>query len=373
MELNFDKEMDALLRQAARSDKVVSIGAETHMDADEISAFAENALPERTRAVYMKHLADCDRCRKILSNLILLNAETESQTDASVVTVVPEVVAAKKPWYRRIFAVPNLAYTLGGLVILFGGFLGFLVFQSTNTSQNSEISQIAEEAPRASGPNVESGEAIYNSNAMNLANTANISANSAANTSITMSNMTTTNTSASTSTANAATTTAATPELLARESRDLQKQSTEEQTLAKIQPNDAKVKNEKDVTVADQSLAEDKESIRQAPAPAKPVQAAPPSDSAGRSELSTRMRAKKSVKEDNKTVTPSENTRQISGKTFNRRNGVWYDVAFSGQSTTNVRRNTESYRKLDKNLRIIAESLDGTVVVVWRERAYRIQ
>ena len=77
MELEFDKEIDALIR--GRGVSAGDSPPKGHLDADEISAFAENALPERTRTLHMAHIADCDRCRKILSNLIALNAEAEPQ------------------------------------------------------------------------------------------------------------------------------------------------------------------------------------------------------------------------------------------------------------------------------------------------------
>lgn len=65
--------------------------------------------------------------------------------------------------------------------------------------------------------------------------------------------------------------------------------------------------------------------------------------------------------------------KQIGGKSFNRQDGVWYDSAYSGQATTDVRRGSNEYKKLDPGLRSIAESLSGTVVVVWKSSAYRIQ
>ena len=65
--------------------------------------------------------------------------------------------------------------------------------------------------------------------------------------------------------------------------------------------------------------------------------------------------------------------KRVSGKGFQRRNNVWYDNSYRGQATTNVRRGTEEYRKLDGGLRSIAESLSGVVVVVWTGKAYRIQ
>jgi hypothetical protein len=66
-------------------------------------------------------------------------------------------------------------------------------------------------------------------------------------------------------------------------------------------------------------------------------------------------------------------TRSVGGRTFERKQGIWYDSAYSGQSTTSVRRGTESFQKLDGGLRAIADSLDGTVVVVWGRTAYKIQ
>ena len=65
--------------------------------------------------------------------------------------------------------------------------------------------------------------------------------------------------------------------------------------------------------------------------------------------------------------------KRISGKGFQRRNNVWYDNSYRGQATTNVRRGTDDYRKLDSGLRSIAESLSGVVVVMWTGKAYRIQ
>jgi hypothetical protein len=95
MELEFDKEIDALMRKGG-----VSVGgspAGGHLDADEISAFAENAMPERSRALYLGHFAECDRCRKILSNLIALNAEAEPEKAAAAIPLSAPT-ASETPW-----------------------------------------------------------------------------------------------------------------------------------------------------------------------------------------------------------------------------------------------------------------------------------
>lgn len=366
MELNFDKEINALLRQAARSGETVPANAPNHLDADEISAFAENALPEKTRAVYTKHLADCDRCRTILSNVILLNSEKE--TELSVVTAAPEIVETRTPWYRKLFAMPNLAYTMGALALLFGGFLGFFVLQNINNSQKTEVSQIYDNEQKASGPNIGSGEVFYNSNAMSL-NTANVSTNSAANPPISVSNSAMSNANLAVSATNTATP-AATPELLAKEKRKEQEQSSEDEEKIIAQPNAAPLKTENDAIV-DQTSPQERESAKSSSP--KPVQAAPPVSMTGRGVVKDKAGSKKSSEKDGKKDSADETARQIGGKSFNRKNGVWYDTAYRGQRTTNVRRGTENYLKLDGGLRVIAESLDGTVVVVWKEKAYRIE
>src|SRR5437899_12752492 len=53
--------------QSAKAD--LPARTSTHLDADELSAYAENALPVATRARYTAHLADCGDCRKIVTQL----------------------------------------------------------------------------------------------------------------------------------------------------------------------------------------------------------------------------------------------------------------------------------------------------------------
>ena len=72
---NNDKEMDGLLRALAKSRPQRAPSSADHMDADEISVFAENALPEKARARVVSHLADCARCRTILSNVVSARAQ----------------------------------------------------------------------------------------------------------------------------------------------------------------------------------------------------------------------------------------------------------------------------------------------------------
>ena len=391
MELNFDKEMDALLRQAARSGEVVSTNAQSHLDADEISAFAENALPEKTRGVYIKHFADCNRCRTILSNTILLNAEAENEAASSaVIATTPEIVATQIPWYRKIFLMPNLAYTMGALVLAVGGMFGFLVLQNISQYTASEVSQVGENESKASGPNVGDEGILYNSNAATVsnstANAANMSASNSANTSAAVSNS-----AVSVNPAENA------DGLVSPANTPVDKLSESDSTDTTVRDEDqmlAKRKNNKDVSdsslagsnlpqpeekLSDDRKAKEEAVLKSVPAaPAKPPPPAVASSQAENEKNDNVARAKKSERRD---TGFRENTRQISGKTFNRVNGVWIDSAYNKSlgtnmglpPTRNIRRGSDEYRKLDKQVRIIAESLEGPVIIVWKDGAYRIQ
>jgi hypothetical protein len=85
--------------------------------------------------------------------------------------------------------------------------------------------------------------------------------------------------------------------------------------------------------------------------------------------LDRRAAAKRSARDEE----ASSGRRVVSGKTFERKEGVWYDTTYQGRPTINVRRGTDEYNRLDGGLRSIANSLGGTVVVVWGAKAYRIQ
>ena len=175
MEMDFDKEIDAMLRKAQRDAPVLvgDFASSRHLDADEISAFAENAMPEKSRALQMAHLADCNRCRKILSDVLVMNSE------ASPAVASPGVItiAERAPWYRHLFLFPNLAYVMGSLVLIFSAFLGYTIYQRSSDGQMA-ISQATAPAETKGGPNfqeqspLEYGEAAASNSAANsMANT----------------------------------------------------------------------------------------------------------------------------------------------------------------------------------------------------------
>lgn len=148
MKPEFDKEIDALLRSGARgglrdvsstargearaSDRDAAVAP--HLDADELAAFAENALPVATRARFVAHLADCDDCRRTATRLALAAnvAHARDERETTKANVTEEMSAAERivatSWRERIaaifaprawrYAMPVVALLCVGVVVL---------------------------------------------------------------------------------------------------------------------------------------------------------------------------------------------------------------------------------------------------------------
>jgi hypothetical protein len=389
MEVDFDKEIDTLLRKAQRDAPVLvgDFASSRHLDADEISAFAENAMPENSRALYTAHLADCDRCRKILSNLLMMNAEAAPAAASPGVITIAE---RSLPWYRKLFLFPNLAYVMGSLVLVFGGFLAFTIVRSSLTGDSATVSQITETESTKGGPNFQT-EPSFSGDTSAAANmTANSAANS--NSSVTASNTASTGEfniekgpnggggggrtdsnsySVDGALADAAAPVAAAPppSVAGATQRVLPKETRER--------DDLKAKTEDKLSTATQEAEKSSSNLslmKKDNLPGVPAQSGPMRNSENQynrqlENLDRRAAAKRSARDEE----VSSGRRVVSGKTFERKQGVWYDATYQGRPTINVRRGTDEYNRLDSGLRSIANSLGGTVVVVWGAKAYRIQ
>lgn len=367
MELDLDKEIDALLRNRS---PVFSGGvelAEGHLDADEIAAFAENSLPGKTRGVYVRHLAECDRCRKLLAISI---EPAMKEVPAAESIFAP--ATASTPWYKRLFLMPNLAYVMGSLVLVFSAAVGFLVLNRSGGGLNSEVSQVES---RPEYQDTKSGAAP----AISRAETANTAANSSA------------------SQANAARSTANANSVLA---------NSAEQPMVAAPPAPLAIPADDNVSI-DNSLATNtakanetqlnERQIQAPPAQADKRDAAPQMQRNDELEMRNqqapnagqRPNAQADVSKDRqnenkagslalprakKAESPAnESRRTVNGKNFRSAQGVWYDAEYKGQTVVDIRRGSGEFRKLDSGLRSIANELSGVIVVMWKEKAYRIQ
>jgi len=70
-------------------------------------------------------------------------------------------------------------------------------------------------------------------------------------------------------------------------------------------------------------------------------------------------------------------TRSVMGRHFTREGDAWVDTAYEySQATVRVARGSDQFRALvadEPAIRTIASQLNGVVIVVWKNRAYRIQ
>ena len=380
MNLDFDKEIDAILRNARRDGPVYvgdAVGTR-HLDTDEIAAFAENALPEKTRPLYMAHLADCDRCRKILSNLLVMNAET---APVAAIEAHSAITIAERdlPWYRKLLLFPNLAYLMGSLVLIFGGFLAFTVIQNSGLGDSAMISQVPEATETRGGPNFQTEPDFSSGMAANTAaNTAAAPAMSNSNSTIASAtpsepgiagprtvenNFVTDGLTATESAAPPAPPPSAAAQPVAKEDRgrdDVSMRSRAEEKAAATTSDAAKgeaLMKDRNNTIPSQS------------GPMRNNEAQINRQYENLDRRAAAAKAKRAADRDEDSSAP----RTVGGKTFERKQSVWYDTTFQGRPTINVRRGTDEFRRLDAGLKAIANNLPGTIVVVWGAKAYRIQ
>ncbi len=377
MELEFDKEIDAILRKTRPAGGLAA--SSPHLDADVIAAFAENALPERSRTLYVQHLADCDRCRKILSQTI-----SSSDTAVETAAAVPIGAAAAEdsiPWYKAISRTPNLAIAMGGLILVFAGVLGFLIMQNNRDSASAIVTQVTEQEAQSGGPSVSDisdySASSANSNAamqaapenLTAANLAPTSPAAAANTVSNTSVDLTMSQSANKPVGEAAPAPATEMNVTARQMNELPlaRRQAAGVTLDGVDADEAKKDAEtRQSERSDASLAvKRKESDS-----ARSRDLSPASPGSG---LARSRPVQMQSNQNTRNAVQMSVTRSAGGKKFASRDGAWYDTAYNNQATTNVRRGSEDFEKLDSGLRSIADKIDGVLVVVWKSKAYRIQ
>jgi hypothetical protein len=177
MQSEFDKEIDSLLRESARRGRAapaapVEWGASergedggllratpsgAHLDADEQNAYAENSLPASARTHYAAHLADCDVCRRSVTQLALA-AGVPAQLEQQAAAATGREVLPGVSWRERFgalfaprawrYAVPALALLLVSavtlIVLLRGRQSGEVSVARNNTAEQAKPSAPSE-------------------------------------------------------------------------------------------------------------------------------------------------------------------------------------------------------------------------------------
>lgn len=394
----------------------------SHLDADEMNAYAENALPEAARSRYFAHLADCATCRKLVTELALA-AAVSNEGKARVAALDIKPPTSWRTWLAAIFSAPALRYGVPAL----GLFAVLVVVAIVAMRSQRESASVAQNKD----------EAGYSSR-----NIAPVSQTATANTTASSADQNHTNSNVATfadEQGQAQPNVAATPASPKNGPVEEDAPVVSQEQVAKsptAQTDDAKNKAGEFGTAGKR---EQTEVAADGPPPPResPILAAPAATDqqtrdkrgepknaavAGKDddELAVSGRAaggaivnNKQASEDRNDVgqtasttaertsqnqarrrpsvvaksaplgaateaerkESSPDTRSAGGHQFQRQGNAWVDTAYNpSRSTTNIRRGSEQYRALiadEPGLRSIVEQFSGELIVVWKSRPYR--
>ena len=408
-----DKQIDLLMRRYAKA--APRWGAPDHLDADELSAFAEGALPATTRSRYVSHLADCDDCRKQVSDLAIssgaiVRAE-QGQSAAGEGRTFWQVLAG-------MFALPVLRYAAFGAVVLIVAGVALVALrrprdsglialnEPTNQERGSALKPPSAVQGGAPSKQANSGTASESSSQVAPTN------NQAAKGTETRGDQTqplspvpmkdgtapvaVEKKAGETEIAKAAPSYAPPPPSEITLAQQQQKaaetqsgisgprQQQKVETLDKLAANQDRERDAgKDVAKSDdmarksapQSVASNQPSRRIADEKAKGPMRNMENNAINRSENVGRAESpKKSPAPDDRATAEESQTRSVGGRKFRRQGNSWVDQKFKSSMTLkSIARGSDEYDALDSGLRSIAQQLGGQVIVVWKDRAYLIK
>ncbi|MCA1621126.1 MAG: hypothetical protein LC795_17830 [Acidobacteria bacterium] len=148
MKEGFDREIDSLLRRRARATAAKSFAdgdgaasaASAHLDADELGAFAEGALPAGARLAAASHLADCDRCRGAAVSLARALGGAEVKQHAATVPASTETPrpASWRAWAAALFSPRALRYSAPVLALSLVAVVSFVALRSRDAGSSPD-------------------------------------------------------------------------------------------------------------------------------------------------------------------------------------------------------------------------------------------
>ena len=379
-----NNEMDLLLRRLGRQETVAST---EHLDADELSSYAENVLPSAARARYTEHLAECASCRDLVVQLSSSAGVVAAQETAKV-----SELSGLRKFLASLFSPMVLRYAVPALGLVIIAAIGLMVSRQ-QPQRESSISQVMrqEEQAKAPVPASEPQQSSSPAGFVNPTENATPANKRTAQSSDTESgpapppnvpptvNPITTEVDQSAATkkveqqpadkeAPAAPKTVAVTDAAEKLDADVRKQKAEDRAVIanEAPPVKAPEESKREARTFGGAEAARSRSMKRG---AEPSGVATGAAGAGRSEV---QRDDAAEKDKNDT-----DIRTVAGRRFRKQGNVWIDTAYnSSSSTTNLTRGSEQYRALvadEPAIKTIADQLDGEIIVVWKGRTYRIR
>ena len=374
-----NNEMDLLLRRLSRRQEVfVSDDDSDHLDADELSSYAENTLPAAARTRYTEHLAECSRCREIV---VQLSASVPVVAARETVTAVEP--SALRKFLASFFTPMVLRYAVPALGLIVVAAIGFVALRSS--SQRSSIAQLEtkrqpepsqSEQPSAGSSGVVS-EAHRQAASQPAAPAPGDNAPKESKTVAQEAQPVTKDLRAESNRDAPAPTTAlpAVENAAAPAPPAASPAATVDEVRVDVQGqrNQAVGRVAATTDLAKQKAAEEQEKkLEMSPASRQPARARGATPQAGAESTGFAMQEKDKDKEKGDGL-----IRSVGNKRFRKQSGVWVDTAYdSGSSFDTVARGSERYRALiadEPDIKTIADTLEGTIILVWKGRTYRIQ
>jgi hypothetical protein len=406
--------MDVLLRRYAG--KSPGSSATEHLDADELAAFAEGAIPDAARTRYVSHLVDCDNCRQIVSQLAI----------SSGAVLTPEAAAVEGSgysWWKSLagFLSPmTLRYAAFAMVLITVAGVVFLVTrrprQSDLVVQNEQRESAQQTAVKPSGDGTLPG-GVNNNKALETRQTPLSSVSPTADQTAKLDQLRTEDSAASPPKPAKETDSTSSPGLVASKKaepavtdpapsyappppvageRSQIQPSQQQQTQGgyasgprKSGPADQFKTVDKAAPVReaakDNISAEDNSRLAANRAPASkrgsdekvkgPRRDLENNSSMSRNADDGRARnAQGIVSQTAPTEEKKSETRSLSGRKFRREGNAWVDVKFkSSMPVKSISRGSSEFDELDSDLRSIAKQLGGQILVVRKNKAYLIK
>ena len=380
MKEEVNKEMDLLLRRLGRRDDApVSNAADSHLDADELSAYAENALPAAARARYTAHLAECSQCRQLVVQL-----SSSLGVVATSETVKVAVPSAWKRFLASLFTPMVLRYAVPALGLIVVAAIGFVVLRRQESARYVTQVTSNEQSPAAAPPAAPAPTAYdsldksepsagVSNDRQTKTQTGNSPAPAPPNTPPVVSSV---ETQVSTDRAAAKPKPEQQPTAVANEPPP-PKAAPAPTPEESAKTADTEAKKEEVRIAAAPAASTEQRGLQAAQREDKDSLArsrkskAEPGDAAGRANVGSAGIASRDAKLFNAP------TQVVAGRRFQKRDGVWIDTAYdASKDAVTLARNSEQYRALvadEPAIKTIADTLDGEIIVVWKGHTYRIR
>jgi len=392
MKRETNNEIDLLLRRMSRRDGSSARdreaqNADTHLDADELSSYAQNVLPATARARYTEHLAECSTCRKLVTELSLsLGATAAVQPSETVFEP-----SGLKKFLAGLFSPMVLRYAVPALGVIVVMVVGFVVLRREKPSDRF-VAQVGVEQKQpvpvspgapAPTPSVSEAEGFLDAPQEKAANTRKPAtradeSGSASGTAATDAISPAAPVVAQREEKAAEPAPSATPPPPAAAKAEAAEEEAQKKTATIAKNQGAPTVGAVTVDTSKGRSNEAGRDFRRAQRVTASADSAdqnkPKAAPAETQSLAGATALKRGRGDSDK---DASDTRSVAGRRFRKERGIWTDTAYdSSTATVNVARGSEQFRALvadEPGMKTIAEQLDGEVIVVWKGRAYRIR